>query len=474
LVVDRRGRVVGSNPSARFMTGEEEPGTGNLSTWYPCLTGNDTTTLLDQSRPHEVERTFRAGEKVRTLRFRSEPAEGVHQILVCDVTDKRVRELQDRQATHNQLIGRMARGVAYDFNTILCAIAGHAALLRQGAEPDGGAASLEAIVQASERGSKLARQLVDLSRTGTRSRPTAHLTEHLNEAVGLLQVALPAPWFVHADIDGTYPSVPFSGPQVEQLVMNLGLLAADALEEPGVLNLWMREPGASGCEGLAAGCAAVLAVWAHDEQGAQPPAEWVLSEPSADPERGVILSVLKTLIEEAGGRLDLCETMGRGQGFRLCLPRQDVLHTRQADMAGIPGDLVSQLAEWTVLLACPRMEEREELIRRMRVFGVQVESAEGITEALSLVEEPGKVYTGIVLDRDVLGAETEGLLRAILKLQPATALVLLDEAPEWIPASLREEVVFTSGTARPEAVFQALVRARERAGVRVEQVALAG
>lgn len=474
VAIDRRARVIGSNPAARLLSAADTPDESMLPDLFPCVSERDVAVLMDKSRPQEVERTLRTEEGVRTLRFRSEPAEHFNQVLISDVTERKAHELRERQSAHLQLIGRIARGVSHDFNTILCAISGHAALLRSMCpDSENGVASLEAIEREAERGAALARHLVDLSRSGSGAEPTHRFAEHCRKAAELIQADLPSPCRVVTDIEGTFVAVPFAGRQVEQLVINLGHLAASRLADGCGIHLLAREPGATVPWNLSSSYAAILVVAAArngrtPELGALQPAKDTLVEHG-----GVILSVLRGLVEEVGGRLDAFTGPDHRPAFRLCLPRHDRLQNRQADLAGLPEDLTSCMAEWSVLLGCPGSAQREELEWRMSALGITVELADDLVTVLAQVEDRQRSFAGILLEKDMIVDETEGTLRAILKLQPAAGLVLLDESPEWIPRALRDEVVYAASTSGPENILKALIRGREIAENRTIRSALA-
>ena len=241
LAVDRRGRVTGSNPAARNLAAPDAGIGGSLHDYFPYLSEDDLAWLEDTTTPQEVECVSREPNRLRAYRFRSQPSEDINLILVSDVTRQKADEMRGRQVARLQLIGRIARGVAHDFNNILCAISGHASLLdRQKAAGD--SVSLKAIIRESQRGAMLAGQMLDLSRTGVKGSPCAAFAEHVEKAAHLLHVALSADWQVIADVQGNLPAVPLTDTQVEQVIVNLGLLASDELEKPGVLHIRVRDP----------------------------------------------------------------------------------------------------------------------------------------------------------------------------------------------------------------------------------------
>src|SRR5262249_6705961 len=100
--------------------------------------------------------------------------------FVRDITERRALEEQLRQSQKLEAIGRLASGVAHDFNNILMSIMGAADLLLVGvARGDAALDEADEIKQSVLRGAGLTRQLLAFSRRqATRARPVG-----LGEAV---------------------------------------------------------------------------------------------------------------------------------------------------------------------------------------------------------------------------------------------------------------------------------------------------
>jgi two-component system, cell cycle sensor histidine kinase and response regulator CckA len=466
LAVDRSGRVTGSNPAARGIAG---PGAGagsgrTLRDYFPYLSEEDLAVLEDASAPQEVECVSREPDRLRAFRFRSQPSEDMNLILVSDVTRQKADEMRGRQVARLQLIGRIARGVAHDFNNILCAISGHASLLsRQRTEGD--SVSLKAIIKESQRGAALAGQMLDLSRTGVKGSPCASFAEHVEKAASLLRVALSADWHVIADVQGNFAAVPLTDIQVEQVIVNLGLIASDELDKPGVLHIRVREPSIEPLMNLGKEAAAVALISAY---GTQPDLSDIMVHPEAQTtaeEAGVIQSVVRSVIEEVGGRIDVIVTPGNHHSFRFSLPPFSASERRMSAMASIPEELRMYLAGWKVLLAVSGREGFKNIEEHLKETGMAVTVTEDIVSALQHVEADREL-SAIVCDRRVLGEEADALLRAIIKLRPRAGLVVLCSAPESMLASLKSDIVFEPLSVTPETILQSLLHSREMAGAR--------
>ncbi len=466
LAIDRRGRVTGLNPAARALACPNVGAKAGLREHFPCLKPEDAARLFDAEEPQEVECVSREPQSLRALRFRSQPSEDMNLILVSDITGQKAEEMRGRQVARLQLIGRIARGVAHDFSNILCAVSGYASVIERQKTPGPETLqSLKAIIREAQRGAALASQLLDLSRTGVRGNPCQRFAEHVEKAAGLLRVGLVADWQVISDIQGAFDAVPLTDSQVEQVILNLGLLAADELAKPGFVHIRVRPPGREALLDVGEDFAAVVLVSAY---GPDPEVPDSLFHPEAQAtatEAGVIQSVVRSVLEEVGGRLDVMVAPGSHHSYRLCMPTLGAAEGKMSAVSIVPEELRSYISNWKVLLAGELGARRREIEQRLKDIGITVRRADDIVAALQHVEADREL-TAMIFDRALLGDEADALLRAILKLRPTAGLVVVCEAPESASQSLRSDCVFESYVAPADSMFQALVRATEMAGAR--------
>ena len=161
-------------------------------------------------------------------------------IALHDMTERRLAEqrLQQleaelRQAHKMEAIGRLAGGVAHDFNNILTAILGNTELMLEDPAIEPVRAELEEVKHAALRASDLIRQLLAFSRKqiiapvildlNTVIRESQKMLERLiGEDIKLIFDPAPDLWHVRADSS-----------QVAQILINLAVNARDAMEHGG-------------------------------------------------------------------------------------------------------------------------------------------------------------------------------------------------------------------------------------------------
>jgi len=240
---------------------------------------------------------------------------------IQDITERKLAEealansrAQLVQAQKLESVGRLAGGVAHDFNNILQALLSLATVLRFKA----GTPELAAIVAEIEahirRGAGLTRQLLLFSRRQMAETKRVDLGDLASAAAVLLRRLIPEN--IHLAVETT-PSrlwVEADPGQLQQVLMNLAVNAKDAMMEGGTLTI--RTSGGSG--------EAVLEV-IDTGHGLDDETRAHLFEPffttkDAGKGTGLGLSVVHGIVERHGGRVEVDSAPGKGSRFRVVLP----------------------------------------------------------------------------------------------------------------------------------------------------------
>jgi PAS domain S-box-containing protein len=276
---------------------------------------------------------------------------------LVDITERVQLEEQFRQAQKMESIGRLAAGVAHDFNNMLTVILGQCSLLlcNPGHRPETTEA-LNHIAQAAERAANLTRQLLTFSRRQVMQPRPLNLNELVTNLSKMLcrllgeHIALqchysPVPPVVHAD-----PGM------IEQVIMNLAVNARDAMPKGGQLTLatqvaTLSEASAQSHPGGRPGRFVCLSV---ADTGCGIDAETLprIFEPFFTTKEvgkgtGLGLATVYGIVQQHQGWIEVASEVGRGTTFRVFLPAL-ASDTPQAAAAGKPALIPS--GRGTVLL----------------------------------------------------------------------------------------------------------------------------
>ncbi len=469
LAVDRRGRVSGSNPAIRLVAAADQSPTADLPNLFPCLSHEDCRLLLDSQLPLEIERQAVTPSGPRFLRFRSQPAEGLILILVSDVTAMTSERERRKQSARLQLIGELARGVACDIDNLFCAISGHTSLIERLAPPSQDSArSLGAIQTATRRGAALSNRLLALSRFSSAPCVTDAVEEHVRAAAVNLRQTLPERQCVEVDIAGDLCPAGLSGMQVAQLVVNLGIAVSEETQEAGTVVVRARpQATASDRNSRAARGTELTVFFRPSASSGQIPAEFGPGIPADD--IGILGSVIRGIVEGCGGHMTCRRLPGQGSIYTVCLPAADI---SEDVVPLVPDEIRAYIADWRVLCAGTRRGSNA-LDSRLRELVAATDRVDDVSAILPYLERH-PLTDALVLHERALGHDPDSMLRALIKLHPAGAVVVLTDTPGDDHGALNSEAVFLPARAASQVVTLAMVDARGMAARRSNRPMPAG
>jgi PAS domain S-box-containing protein len=247
-----------------------------------------------------------------------------------DITERRALEEQLRQSQKLEAIGRLAGGVAHDFNNILMSIMGAADLLLMQLRPtDSARDEAVEIKQSVDRGAGLTRQLLAFSRRQS-ARPRLFA---LGDVVAGMETMLRRLIGPEVEFHIVLPREPLSvvadSGHVEQVVMNLVVNARDAMPTGGRVTVALEEveldeEAAAGFVDGRAGHYARLSV-ADTGTGIDEATRAKLFEPFFTTKEqgkgtGLGLSIVYGIVKQSGGYITVTSEPGRGATFAIYLP----------------------------------------------------------------------------------------------------------------------------------------------------------
>lgn len=151
------------------------------------------------------------------------------------------RNEQEQRLTENakmQALGRMAGGVAHEFNNLLHIISGNLRRLEQTRmTPEQRAELTEKMIETTERGSRIVEQLLSATRQTTPSLRPTQLNDVVQKTILLARPALRRDILLETHLDPRLPLAPMDPDQIQQVILNLLLNANDAINGPGRITI---------------------------------------------------------------------------------------------------------------------------------------------------------------------------------------------------------------------------------------------
>jgi len=375
---------------------------------------------------------------------------------------------QLQRAQKMEALGKLAGGVAHDFNNRLLIIIGCTELLRRELPPGSPLIdSADMVLSSAHRAADLTRQLLAYSR----HQVLAPESFDLNQAVERMRQMLARAMGEHVRLATTLEArnPVFSDPgQLEQVILNLAINARDAMPAGGTLTLATADrrilPGENGGGGggggggdgdgdddrsLAPGDYVTISI---TDTGAGIPAEVLprIFEPFFTTKpvgqgTGLGLSMVEGIVKQSRGTVRVSSRLGQGTTFTITLPRGgDLSQPRSVSVVrGTP-----HLAPFETVLVCDDDDDVRELLSGiLRLRGYTILEARSGKHALSVAaEHRGPIH---LLITDLVMPELGGLeLANAMRTRNPTLRVLF-------VSGYTDQADVLSDTLRPHARFLA-------------------
>jgi signal transduction histidine kinase len=239
------------------------------------------------------------------------------------------RQLEDRlrQAQKLEAIGRLAGGVAHDFNNMLIVILGYAETLDD-VVPEQHRGSLEEIRKAAERAASLTKQLLAFSRQQVIRPRVVSPREIVDSVVPMLSRLLGAEIEMTQDLDLNTPSILADPAQLEQVIVNLAVNARDAMPQGGRLTIRARAVNVTPDDAATltgqAGLHALIEV-SDTGSGLTEDTKARMFEPFFTTKEvgrgtGLGLAMVYGTVQQINGAITCDSELGRGTTFRIYVP----------------------------------------------------------------------------------------------------------------------------------------------------------
>jgi len=313
--------------------------------------------------------------------------------ITQDTTETKRLQAQFQHAQKMEAIGRLAGGVAHDFNNILGVIVGYCELSLGMLDPELPVANnLVQIKLAADRAANLTRQLLAFSRKQVMSPRILDLNAVVNEVSKMLTR------LVGEDITLSFkPSVPLGSVkadagQIQQVLMNLVVNARDAMPEGGEItietaNVELDENYRREHEPVTPGGYVMLSV-RDTGCGMDEAIKARIFEPfftTKEPGKGTGLGLASVygIVKQSGGYVWVYSELGRGTAFKIYFPRVPA-DGENVSMPPVETETIGGCQ--TILLVEDEPALRKVTASTLQSMGYTVLEAEDPSKAIHLVE----------------------------------------------------------------------------------------
>lgn len=340
-------------------------------------------------------------------------------------------ELEERlqQSQKMEALGRLAGGVAHDFNNVLTAISGHASLGMAAEAIEGARRHLESIKSASDRATDITGRLLAFARRKRVEIKACLVDRVLEDVEAMLSPMVEGSSRIEVERDPVAVEVLTDPGGLQQAIVNLVMNAVDASPDGSVVRLRATRERADEPRAM--------------HGGERPAGDWIVFEvvdtgagmteevqarifepffttKSLGEGTGLGLSTVWWLIERSGGAIEIHSEVGVGTTFRVHLPSV----VRSADGSLVEGG-GGEASGRSLLLVEDHAPTRLVTAELLGSKGWNVTQAESAEAALELVNRRLEPYDVLVADIALEEMDGRELARIMRSRQPWLKVVLI-------------------------------------------------
>jgi two-component system, cell cycle sensor histidine kinase and response regulator CckA len=271
-----------------------------------------------------------ASGEVRHVEVHSGPVSvGDEQLLLSiihDVTERDALEQQLRASQRLEAVGRLAGGIAHEFNNLLTVVlASSEMMVRKAASDSPVRPYVDDLSHAARRAAELTRELLAFSRRQVMQPQALDLNDIVSDMGGLLQRTLGSKVDIELDLADEDLEARVDPRQLEHVLMNLVLNARDAMPSGGTVTITTRATAVHAADAtiVPPGRWATISV-RDDGEGMDAETQARIFEPffttRSDGGTGLGLATVYGIVTQSGGHLTVESTPGEGTELTAYLP----------------------------------------------------------------------------------------------------------------------------------------------------------
>ncbi|MCE9613109.1 MAG: response regulator [Lentisphaerae bacterium] len=380
--------------------------------------GNDSGTLC-------------VGQDMTACRRAEEDRRAASEIEAREVAerDRRLAE-RTREAQRMESIGRLAGGVAHDFNNRLTVILGNANLIRFGAPPESTVARYVDVIEKSAiQAAQLTQQLLGFARRDRLHHKRVDLHRLIAEAITLLSPSIPRHIRLHQDLGARDSCVLGDAAQLRQVVINLVTNAIEAMADGGdvyVTTADLTLDGATGHASVGLSPGPYVGLRIQDTgTGIAPDILKNIFEPFFTTNRtgrsaGMGLAVVYGTVRNHGGCVEVASTVRRGATFTVYLPASKVIASQVA-----PAPVAGGRAPARVLVVDDEDGVRDVMVGLLARLGYHTATATNGQEAVEYYRSNGDAIDLVLVDMQMPVMDGQTCCRELRKLNPQVRMLIM-------------------------------------------------
>jgi two-component system, cell cycle sensor histidine kinase and response regulator CckA len=362
-----------------------------------------------------------------------ERSEGLIAIaFISDISQRKQLEEQLIHAQKMEAVGRLAGGVAHDFNNMLTVISGYSRMMLDELPPDDPLREYaEEVGKAAERAGAITNQLLSFSRRQMIQSQVINVNTVISQTEKMLHRLLGEDIQLTLDLENAIANIKADPNQIEQAIVNLAVNSRDAMPTGGQIflqtaNAHLDDAYVQTHLGIKPGEYVMIAI-TDTGHGMDPEVRKRIFEPFfTTKERGkgtgLGLATVYGMVKQSGGDIWVYSEVGKGTTFKLYFPRAAEM---PAETRSESRERVTPRSTDTVLVVEDEKPVRDLTVRMLQNLGYSVLSAASGPEAIEISSS----FSGNIsmLLTDIVMPEMNGrqVAEALLRVRPDMKVLYL-------------------------------------------------
>ena len=347
-----------------------------------------------------------------------------------DITESRQLEEQLHQSQKMESIGRLAGGVAHDFNNILTAIIGFSELaLNKLPESHPVRRDLKIVREAGEKAAVLVRKLLAFSRKQILEMKVVNLNELIEDVLKLLGRIIGEDVYFEINTGKEVGNIKADPSQVEQILMNLVINARDAMPEGGRINIEtsnvvLDDDYTKSHEGIVPGPYVMLAI-TDSGKGMTREVQEKIFEPffttKGSQGTGLGLATVYGIVRQHKGHVFVYSEQDMGTTFKIYFPATG----ESAKKTRIISPAMAPKGNETLLVVDDDRSILDLIIDTLQPLGYTLIDATCAEEVLEFIERSDTQFDLLLTDMVMPGMNGRELAKAVKEKYPETKVIFM-------------------------------------------------
>lgn len=408
---------------------------------FPPHAGLADLLILLQARSNSIEDMRRLASQLRTA---SRDLKDRNESLEKELETRKRLEVQLQQAQKMDAIGRLAGGVAHDFNNVLLAITGHATLAQKASSPENLEEHLEKIFEAADRAADITSRLLAFARRKRLEVVDVELDKALAEAESMLGPLIGEQIELNVECAEDAGTIRADRVALQQVIINLVVNARDSMPDGGTIEVRAHGEKStsskvvfSGERGV--GAWGVISVRDQgtgiDEKDLERIFEPFFTTKNLGEGTGLGLATVWWIVKESGGLIDIVSDEGKGTKITIHLP------AGKAISRSSQSQVSNEFPKEPILVVEDDDVVRLPLVECLQTLGCTVESARDGSEAMSIARGSGIEFGYLLSDLVMPGINGRDLATQIRRIIPGIKIVLMSGYDPGSDGGIQDDVV---------------------------------